>query len=123
MKKFITFLLFAVFSVLFVEAASPPDWHPPKYEKCTDVTSIPATDVVFTVSAQPEVPVIQSDAESRWCNETTNTTIETAAKINPYNRWRSTLIRKGVNKYQLYSNSKFLRSTIYNTKRFRPRLE
>lgn len=126
MRKFITFLLIAVFSVAYV-TASPPEWHPPKYDKHTafDVT-------VFEKSVSPinhAYASIRTEAGTRWCQDETilfsqsekAKTVITTARINTReHKWRSTLIRKP---FATFSNSKYIRSSIYNTARLWPQIE
>ena len=116
-----------MFSVAYVTAA-PPEWHPPKYDKHTafDVT-------VFEKSVSPinqEYASIRTEAGTRWCQDETilfsqsekAKTIITAASFgNRENKWRSTLIRKRLPEFS--NNSKYIRSTIYNTARLWPQLE
>lgn len=132
MKKLITFLLIAVFSVAYVVAA-PPDWSPPKYDNAYHAESVSADAVVFesnVSSIDQSYASIRTEAGTRWCQDETilfsqsekaKTVITNARFGNTENKWRSTLIRKRLPEFS--NNSKYLRSTIYNTKRVWPQIE
>ena len=131
MRKLITFLLIAVFSVAYVVAA-PPDWSPPKYDNAYHAQSVSADAVLFESNVSPidqSYASIRTEAGTRISNGVTTSAIKedynvkylTRISVNPYNRWRSTLAHRQTPEF--VNNSKYLRSTIYNTKRVWPQIE
>ena len=127
MKNLILTLLLAVFSVAFV-TASPPKWDVPKYEKFADVKTDISVGIQEVISVSPvdqSYASIRTEAGTRIQNEKTITPIEAVEynrfKTYLHKRWQ--LITHYDKKPQLANNSKFLRSTIYNTASFWPQLE
>lgn len=126
MKNLILTLLLAVFSVAFV-TAGPPDWESPKYEKFTDIKTDIAVENFEAISVSPvdqSYASIRTEAGTRIQSNYTKTPVDAITYLRfsdlQQKRWQS-LRYKG--KSEFISNSKYLRSTIYNTARVGPQLE